>query len=92
MKRFAFKMFLKPGCKKEYERRHAAIWPELKKMINPIKIYPEDNVRFSIVNMMSYVLDALVNEHMEKMVKNQHGENPTVPCKILAKNEFFKGL
>ena len=65
---------------------------ELKKMINPIKIYPEDNVRFSIVNMMSYVLDALVNEHMEKMVKNQHGENPTVPCKILAKNEFFKGL
>ena len=33
MKRFAFKMFLKPGCEKEYERRHAAIWPELVKMI-----------------------------------------------------------
>ena len=33
MKRFAFKMFLKPGCEQEYERRHAAIWPELKKMI-----------------------------------------------------------
>lgn len=31
MKRFAFKMFLKPGCEKEYERRHAAIWPELVK-------------------------------------------------------------
>ena len=30
MKRFAFKMFLKPGCEKEYARRHAAIWPELK--------------------------------------------------------------
>ena len=26
-------MFLKPGCEKEYERRHAAIWPELKQMI-----------------------------------------------------------
>ena len=26
-------MFLKPGCEKEYERRHAAIWPELKNMI-----------------------------------------------------------
>ena len=25
-------MFLKPGCEKEYERRHAAIWPELKQM------------------------------------------------------------
>ena len=33
MKRFAFKMFLKPGCEQEYEKRHAALWPELKKMI-----------------------------------------------------------
>ena len=33
MKRFAFKMYLKPGCEKEYARRHAAIWPELKQMI-----------------------------------------------------------
>ena len=33
MKRFAFKMFLKPGFEEEYERRHAALWPELKKQI-----------------------------------------------------------
>lgn len=33
MKRFAFKMYLKPGCEQEYERRHAAIWPELVAMI-----------------------------------------------------------
>ena len=33
MKRVAFKMFLKPGCEEEYEKRHAAIWPELVKMI-----------------------------------------------------------
>ena len=33
MKRFAFKMYLKPGMEKEYARRHAAIWPELKQMI-----------------------------------------------------------
>ena len=25
MKRFAFKMYLKPGYEKEYEKRHAAI-------------------------------------------------------------------
>ena len=30
MKREAFKMYLKPGCEAEYEKRHAAIWPELK--------------------------------------------------------------
>lgn len=33
MKRFAFKMMLKPGFEEEYERRHAALWPELKKQI-----------------------------------------------------------
>ena len=33
MKRFAFKMYLKPGCEEEYAKRHAAIWPELVKMI-----------------------------------------------------------
>ena len=32
-RRFAFKMFLKPGFEAEYEKRHAAIWPELVKMI-----------------------------------------------------------
>ena len=34
MKREAFKMFLKPGFEKEYEKRHAAIWPELKQMLS----------------------------------------------------------
>jgi L-rhamnose mutarotase len=34
MKRFAFKMYLKPGCEAEYQRRHAAIWPELVEMIH----------------------------------------------------------
>ncbi len=34
MKRFAFKMSIKEkGCEKEYAKRHAAIWPELKQMI-----------------------------------------------------------
>jgi L-rhamnose mutarotase len=33
MKRFGFKMILKPGCKEEYRKRHNEIWPELKKLI-----------------------------------------------------------
>lgn len=33
MKRFAFKMYLKPGCEAEYEKRHAALWPELRRHI-----------------------------------------------------------
>ena len=33
MKRLAFKMKLKPGFAAEYEKRHNAIWPELKKLL-----------------------------------------------------------
>ena len=27
-------MYLKPGCEEEYERRHNAIWPELKALLS----------------------------------------------------------
>jgi len=33
MKREAFKMYLKAGYEAEYEKRHNAIWPELKKLL-----------------------------------------------------------
>ena len=33
MKREAFKMYLKKGCEQEYERRHNAIFPELKQLL-----------------------------------------------------------
>jgi L-rhamnose mutarotase len=33
MKKFAFKMKLLPGNKEEYARRHSAIWPELKELL-----------------------------------------------------------
>ena len=33
MGKIAFKMKLKPGCKKEYKRRHDEIWAELKGLL-----------------------------------------------------------
>ncbi len=33
MKRYAFKMKLKPGCKEEYKKRHDQIWPELRQLL-----------------------------------------------------------
>ena len=33
MKRQAFKMYLKPGYKEEYKRRHANLFPELKALL-----------------------------------------------------------
>lgn len=39
MKREAFKMYLKPGLEAEYEKRHAEIWPELKKLLSDNGVY-----------------------------------------------------
>ncbi len=39
MERKAFKMFLKPGFEKEYEKRHNEIWPELKQLIKESGVY-----------------------------------------------------
>lgn len=39
MRRYAFKMYLKPGYESEYERRHNAIWPELKKLLKDAGVY-----------------------------------------------------
>jgi L-rhamnose mutarotase len=33
MQKIAFKMKLRPGYKEEYQRRHDAIWPELKALL-----------------------------------------------------------
>lgn len=38
MKRFAFKMKLKPGCIEEYKKRHDNIWPELKQLLTDADI------------------------------------------------------
>jgi len=39
MKREAFKMFLKPGFEEEYEKRHTAIWPELRELLSQNGVY-----------------------------------------------------
>lgn len=39
MKREAFKMYLKPGCEEEYQRRHAALWPEMKQLLSEQGVY-----------------------------------------------------
>ena len=38
MKREAFKKYMKPGCEAEYEKRHAAIWHELKALLSQIGV------------------------------------------------------
>ena len=55
MKRISFKMYLKPGCEAEYEKRHNEIWPEQKKILEDLGIYDfsifwdkETNILFAV--------------------------------------------
>jgi L-rhamnose mutarotase len=57
MAKQAFKMKLKPGQKEEYRRRHAAIWPELVKLLHEngvcdyaIFLDEETDVLFAVQN------------------------------------------
>jgi L-rhamnose mutarotase len=53
--RIAFKMKLKPGCVDEYIKRHDALWPELKKLleesgVSDYSIFhdPETDILFAV--------------------------------------------
>lgn len=60
MKRFAFKMQLKPGCAAEYQKRHDEIWPVLAQRLKDagisdysIFLDPETQVLFAFQRQAS---------------------------------------
>ena len=70
---------------------------EMERFNKPEVLTANDNVRYSIVNIIAYVLDNTVNDYMVKYCQNTnsvkapyHDESK---CKVYAKNEFlFKRL
>jgi L-rhamnose mutarotase len=67
MQRYAFKMFLNPGCADEYRRRHDAIWPELSALLGEtgianysIHLDSETNILFAYLERRDdHTMDAL---------------------------------
>lgn len=54
----------------------------------PFVILPQDYLRYSIINIMGYVIDVLVNDYLLKFTKNNHSFAEGKDCKIILKNEF----
>ena len=54
MQRVAFKMYLKPGFEEEYEKRHSAIWPELKQLLLDTGVEDYGSITFDVGNWKSY--------------------------------------
>lgn len=66
---------------------------EMEHQSRPDVLTPNDNVRYSIINIMGFVLDRIVNDYMEKFCTNNHSLTEGRKCKIIAKNEYlFKRL
>ncbi len=70
---------------------------ECERTNHPDILTPNDNVRYSIISILGYVLDRTVNDYMIKMCTNQNSVKEPYHeqklCKIWAKSEFlFKRL
>ena len=73
MKRYAFKMILKPGCKDEYRKRHDEIWPELAELIRSTGVCD-----YSIfLDESTNILFAVQKQSGEESSQDL-GENPVV--------------
>jgi L-rhamnose mutarotase len=73
MKKYAFKMKLKAGCKEEYARRHDAIWPELKSLL------AESGVRDYTIYFDEETLSLFAVQYQEGDSSSQDlGANPVV--------------
>ena len=70
---------------------------EMERFNKPDILTANDNVRYSIINIIAYILDNTVNDYMIKYCQNTNSVkeeyHPAKECKVYAKNEFlFKRL
>ena len=62
---------------------------ELKRMEDPFVIIPQDSVRYSLINIASYVISELCNKYIEDSVRIGNALEEGVPCRMYLKNEFL---
>lgn len=62
---------------------------EIKHAINPIYAYPEDLLRYALVNIAIYTADKVVNRAMLRMTHNSHSWRGDENCKIIMKSEWL---
>lgn len=61
---------------------------ETDRFIDPMVITPQDNLKFSIINLIAYIIGKLVNDYMERYCKNSNSDSNST-CMITMKNEFL---
>ena len=62
---------------------------ERDRMINPLITTAQDNAKFSLVNIMCYILSSVINLYMLDFTKQSGSFRGESACRINMKNEFF---
>ena len=62
---------------------------EARRTVNPLQIIPQDNVRYSLINIMTFVVSKLCNDYIESNTKNINSWSSDRKCKMYLKNEFL---
>lgn len=78
--------FLEPNL--DYDFYNQKIIEE-ERFIDILKIIPQDNLKFSIINIMAYVLNSVINKYMLNFTKQSNSYRGDDCCKIIMKNEFY---
>lgn len=61
----------------------------LQKSLEPAKIIPQEGLRYSIINIMCFILDKLINEVMITYTKNANSYADGKKCLMIMKNEYL---
>lgn len=62
---------------------------EVEKTMNFINISPQENLRYTLINIMAYIVTYLVNDYMVILTKHMGSYQEGVKCFIYMKNEFL---
>ena len=87
---FKTEQVIKKGYKFKYKDEEEE---ETFKTNNPDILTPNDNIRYSLISIICYVLDRTVNDYMIRMCQNQYSVKEPFhyqqDCRVYAKNEFL---
>ena len=62
---------------------------EVKKYAEPFIIIPQENIRYSVINILAYCLYNIVNDYMELFTINAIAVRVDKKCLLIMKNEFL---
>lgn len=62
---------------------------EMESLIKPFVIIPQNNLRYSIINIIAYISGNLCNEYVIEFTKSTHSWKEGRKCLLYLKNEFL---